>query len=484
MAEQRLEEIRKIRLDRRDKLAESGINPYPSKLNKKPGKISDSKEEGKHVVVAGRIVSFREHGNIIFADLEDSSASIQLLFQKKNLEEKFKIIKKFDRGDFLLAEGEVFKTEAGEITVNVEDYQLLTKSIRPLPSSWHGLTDIEERYRQRYVDLNLNPEVKDVFVKKAQIMKALRFKLDNMGFMEAVTPSLQPLYGGASAMPFITHHNALDTDLYLRISDELYLKRLIVGGYEKVYEICTDFRNEGIDRWHNPEFTMLEFYWAYADYEDLMELTEKMLSEIVEEVTGSTMVKYGDMEIDFSAPWKRLTYKDMFAEIGINIDEIKSVDDMKKIVMEKGESVDFKDVHDIPTALDQTYKALIRPNMVNPVFLINHPYSMRPLAKRVANNPNYAETIQLVAAGAELINAYSELNDPVDQRKRWEEDTKRGKEGAKEFQHVDEDYLRALEYGMPPTAGWGMGIDRFTAILTNQHSLKDTILFPTLRPEK
>jgi len=484
MAEKRLNEIRGIRKERVQKLAESGIPPYPSTLNESPVSISDArKKEGKTVNVAGRLMGWREHGNVIFGDLKDETAQIQVFFQKKNLGEKFKALKLFDIGDFVLVTGEVFQTEAGELTVNVEEYQLLTKSIRPLPSTWHGLKDVEDRYRQRYVDLILNPAVREVFEIKAKVMQLLRKTLDDDGFVEAVTPALQPLYGGATAKPFVTHHNALDTDLYLRISDELYLKRLIVGGFHKIYEICTDFRNEGMDRWHNPEFSMLEFYWAYADYEMLMEFTEVMLSKIVNALNGGYEIKYGDMTVNFEAPWKRVRYKDAFKEVGVDIDDLKNVNDLKEAVKNNEVKVDFTDIKDLPSALDQVYKVLIRPNMIDPVFLIDHPYSMRPLAKRHRNNPNYAETFQLITAGAELINAYSELNDPQDQKARWEEDMKRGKEGAEEYQMLDEDYIRALEYGMPPTAGWGMGIDRFVAILTNQHSIKDTILFPTLRPE-
>jgi lysyl-tRNA synthetase class 2 len=379
----------------------------------------------------------------------------------------------------------VIKTEAGEITVDTEEFQLLTKSIRPLPSTWHGLKNVEERYRQRYVDLLMNEEVQKVFEKSAQVVKLLRQYLDEHGFLEVKTPALQSIYGGATARPFITHHNTLDIDLYLRISDELYLKRLIVGGFDKVYEICTDFRNEGIDRWHNPEFSMLEFYWAYADYNDLMEMTEEMLSGIAKKVTGSFKVRYGNKEVNFSSPWKRLSFRDaILKETGIDIDKTNKVEELKKAIEKEKIEVDLKEAKDVATILDLLHKAVVRPAIVNPTFLIDHPYYMRPLAKKHEDDPAKVESFQLVVTGAELINAYSELNDPEDQRARWQEEMKRAKAGAKEYQVIDEDYLRALEYGMPPTAGWGLGIDRFVAILANQHSLKDTILFPTLRPEK
>jgi len=440
---------------------------------------------GEKVVIAARIWAWREHGGSVFADLKDETGKIQLFFQKKNLGEQFSLLKLLDIGDFILVKGKVFKTKAGEVTVDVEKFQVLTKTTRPLPSKWHGFKDIEERYRQRYLDLLLNKEVRQVFEKRAQIIKLLRKYLDEHGFLEVKTPALQPIYGGATAKPFITHHNALDIDLYLRIADELYLKRLIVGGFEKIYEICPDFRNEGIDRWHNPEFSQLEFYWAYADYKDLMEMTEDMLSGIVKKVTGSLKVKYGKSEIDFSRPWKRLAFRDAVLErTGIDIDKQETVNKLKKAVKEKKIKVKLDKTRDIPSILDALYKIVVRPNILKPTFIIDHPYSMKPLAKRHEDNPSKVESVQLIAVGAELTNAYSELNDPQDQKERWQEDMKRAKAGAEEYQVLDEDYIRALEYGMPPTAGWGLGIDRFTAILTDKHTIKETILFPTLRPEK
>ena len=465
MAQQRLEEIIKTRQEKVNKLRELGIEPYPTKVDGTPRQIVLALVAmGKTVEVAGRLMSFRGHGNVVFADLKDETGQIQLWFQKNNLGDKMKLLKYFDIGDFVYAQGKVVKTAAGEISVDVEKYQMLAKSIRPLPSAWHGLKDIEERYRKRYLDLVLNNDVRDIFIKRSKIITLLRSYLNDKGFLEVKTPVLQPIYGGATAKPFITHHNTLNSDLYLRIADELYLKRLITGGFHKVYEIGTDFRNEGIDRWHNPEFQMLEFYWAFANYEDLMLLSEEMLSWVVKEVTGDYKVKHDDKTINFKTPWRRLAYKEAFKEYAnLDIDKIKTKDKVQE--------------------LDSIYKEKIRPKLIDPVFLIDHPFEMRPLAKRSMENKDVAETIQLVAAGAELFNAYTELNDPQDQRKRWEEDMAKGKRGAVEFQVIDEDYIMALEYGMPPTAGWGMGIDRFTAVLTNQHALKDVILFPTLKPE-
>lgn len=478
--------LRKIRLEKLEKIKKLGLNPYPARANQKQVIIQALKMMGKSVSVVGRIMAIREHGGIVFFDLRDESGKIQLVFKEDELQTTdYQLLALLDLGDFIDAQGKIFKTRAGEISVLVKDFHLLTKALRPLPSKWYGLKEVEERYRQRYLDLLFNQEVREVFKTRAKVVQLLRKYLDERGFLEVKTPALQPIYGGASAEPFITHHRALDLDLYLRIADELYLKRLMVGGFERVYELCTDFRNEGIDRWHNPEFSMLEFYWAYADYKDLMKMTEEMLSSIVKEVKGSTRINYGGQKVDFKMPWKRISYQEaILKETGIDIDRENTVKKLKKAIKEKKNQVDLKRVSDFPSLLDALYKATVKPKIANPIFLIDHPIVMRPLAKRHWKKPSRVESFQLIVAGAELINAYSELNDPQEQRSRWEEDMQRAKAGVKEFQVIDEDYLRALEYGMPPVAGWGMGVDRLLAILTNQHSLKDTILFPTLRPRK
>lgn len=481
------ERLKSIITDRKKKIEELkklGVNPYPSKSSRK-NLIKEARDMmGKDVCIAGRITAQRGHGKIAFYDLKDESGKIQLLLKEDSLGKKYELTKLLDVGDFLEVTGEVTKTQSGEITVNVSDLKILTKAVRPLPDKWHGLTDVEERYRQRYVDLLMNPEVREIFEKRAKIVRLLRKFLDKKGFLEVKTPALQPIYGGATARPFTTHHNALDFDLYLRIADELYLKRLVVGGIEKVYEIGTDFRNEGIDRWHNPEFSMLEFYWAYATYEDLMIMTEEMLSWIVNEVNGSQKIKYGEQEVDFSTPWKKISLRDAILEkTGIDIEKENTNEKLLKAVKEKKIRIQIPEAPDFSTMIDELYKAAVRPNIINPTFLIDYPYFMRPLAKRKESEPTKVENFQLVAAGAELINAYSELNDPADQKARWEEDVKREKEGVVEHQVIDEDFIRALEYGMPPTAGWGMGIERFTTLLTNKHSLKEVILFPTLKPE-
>jgi len=487
-----LEEIRKARMEKLESLKRAGFQAYPSnttRSHKIEQALSDFKKlvsSKKEIVLAGRIKSIRAHGKLTFLDIQDDSGKIQVVLKENCLGEKGYqfFLDHFDIGDFAEFKGSLFETKTKEKTLEAADFKMLAKSLLPLPEKWHGLQDVEERYRKRYLDLIMNPEVREVFRKKSQITKLLREYLESQDFIEVKTPALQPLYGGASAKPFVTRHQALDIDLYLRISDELYLKRLIVGGFEKVFEICTDFRNEGIDRWHNPEFTMLEFYWAYANYKDLMKMTEEMLSEIVKKVNGSFKVKYGESEIDFTPPWPRLPYIDALRKMAdIDIEKYATFESLKKLVQKKNPEIDLKRSPDFPSLLDDIYKTLVRPKIINPVFLTDHPYSMRPLAKRKREDESKVESIHLIAGGAELVSAYSELNDPQDQKKRWQEEMARSKKGAMDHQVLDQDYIEALEYGMPPTAGWGMGIDRFCALLTNQHSIKDTILFPTLRPK-
>ncbi|MCR4264045.1 MAG: lysine--tRNA ligase [Candidatus Roizmanbacteria bacterium] len=480
----RLTVIKEERLKKLSKLRELGINPYPSQSARKQTVVEARNKMDQEVDIVGRLLVVREHGKITFSDLKDETGKIQLLFRKDILGELYGLLKLLDNGDFIQICGTTIRTKAGEITVDVKKFKLLAKSIRPIPDTWHGLKDIEERFRQRYVDLIINPDVRKIFEVRAKTIKLLRKYLDERGFIEVKTPVLQPIYGGTTALPFTTHHNALDTDLYLRIADELYLKRLIVGGFEKVYEIGTDFRNEGIDRWHNPEFTQLEFYWAYTDYNDLMKMTEQMLSEIVKDAIGSFEITYGDSKIDFRPSWKRLSYRDAIKDAtGIDIKEI-TLERLKKEVQNLKLDINFKEAPDIPALLDAIIKVAVRPKIKNPTFFVDYPYFMRPLAKRKQDDPSIVEAFQVVVAGTELINAYSELNDPIDQEERWKEDERRSKEGIVEHQVVDHDYIRALEYGMPPTAGWGMGIERFIAILSNVHSIKEVIMFPTLRRSK
>lgn len=496
-----LDSLQQDRLKKLDNIKAQNINLYPSFAEAsegKPSKISIKmarENEGKKVSVVGRLRSLRPHGKITFADLEDESGKIQVFFtqeillprQARDQDDKlgYDFLPNLDIGDFLLAEGEVFKTQAGEITVKVREFKLLTKSLRPLPSSFYGLEDVEERYRQRYVDLIINSQVREVFNLRHKVIRYLRSFMEEKGFVEVETPTLQPIYGGATAKPFKTHHNALDIDLYLRISDELYLKRLMVGGFEKVFEICKDFRNEGIDRQHNPEFTMMEFYWAYADYEDLMKLTEEMVSRVVKEIHGEYKFEYEGQALDFTPPFKRVSFNALVKEhSGIDLESLNTEEELLSAMKEKELKLELHGVVGFGPLADELFKTVARPKVKDPIFLTDYPAAMKPLAKRVENNPKSSASFQLLVMGYEIVNAYNELNDPIEQKQRWEEQMSLGKRGLEEHQVIDEDYIRALEYGMPPTAGWGMGIDRFVSILANKHSLKDVILFPTLRPKK
>ncbi len=484
-----LDQLKKERIKKLNNIKKLGIDPFPAKADSKQSRmaIDDARGKmGKKVSVSGRLRSLRPHGKISFADLEDSSGKIQLFFAQANLAgEKYDFLANLDLGDFIQAEGEIFKTQAGEITVKVDKYQLLTKTLRPLPSAWYGLEDVEERYRQRYVDLIINPEVRKVFDIRHKVIKLIRRFFEDRDFIEVETPTLQPIYGGATAKPFTTHHNALNSKLYLRISDELYLKRLIVAGYEKVFEICKDFRNEGIDKQHNPEFTMIEVYWAYADYDDLMKMTEDFLSSIVKEIHGGYKFTYEGVDLNFKPPYKRITFAELVKQYsGIDLDVIKTEEELLDEIKKKGIKIDLEGVIGYGALSDALYKKVARPQVQDPVFVMDYPSDMKPLAKRTEKDKTKSASFQTVCMGFELTNAYNELNDPIEQRQRWKEEMDLAKKGLDEHQVLDEDYIRALEYGMPPTAGWAIGIDRFVSILTDQHSLKDVILFPTLKPEK
>lgn len=481
-----IDELKKVRLEKLAKLKKVGVDPYPASVQRDYMIVQARDMEGKTVALAGRIRGLRGHGKIMFADLVDESGKIQVVFKADGINQKtFGLIQLIDLGDFLSVQGEVGKTQAGEVSLFATDFQLLSKSLRPLPDQWSGLKDIEERYRQRYVDLVMNEDVRKIFLKRSQIVSFLRKYFDEQGFIEVETPVLQPIYGGASAKPFATHHNALDIDLFLRISDELYLKRLIVGGFEKVYEIGHDFRNEGVDRAHNPEFTMLEFYWAYADYEKLMQFTQDLFVVLLKEIYGSLTLEYQGKKLDFTKPWKRITYREAVKEhTGIDIDEEDTEEKLVTAIKRKGIRLDLKEVVGFGAVLDSLYKQTTRPHLTGPLFLTQRPTAFVSLAKRLSNDSRKTASFQLLVAGEELINAYNELNDPIDQAERWLESEKLGKKTKGDHEAFDADYIRALEYGMPPTAGWGLGIDRLVAILTNQHTIKDVILFPTLRPEK
>jgi len=486
MADPQLNDLQKQRLEKLERIKTLYSNAYPQPNLENKQSTSKAREMlDKTVTVAGRIMSKRGQGKIMFSDLHDRTGKIQLFFQEKTLGETIKETRLLDLGDIISASGTVFKTQAGEITIDVHSFQLLTKNLRPLPEKWHGLTDVEDRYRQRYVDLIVNPEVRKVFETRSKILSEMRRFLDENGFMEVETPILQPIYGGASAKPFTTHHNVLDMDMYLRISDELYLKRLIVGGLEKVYEVSKDFRNEGVSRFHNPEFTQIEFYWAYVDYEVLMEFTQKLIRNVISKVKDSLTITFQGTELDFSKDFERVTFRDViFGKTQIDIDKIKTEEEFKKELAAKSLKLDLKDVFGLGACFDALYKEHVRPSIIQPTFVTDYPAEMIALAKRKDNDPEKIASFQLLACGTELLKAYNELNDPKDQSDRWLDEQKLADKGSEIASQFDSDYIRALEYGMPPTAGWGMGIDRFTQFLTDQSTIKDVILFPAMRKEE
>jgi len=478
--------IEKIKSDRLKKLANikaAKINPYPPKTGPRR-LIADILEdfdvlerEKKEVILAGRLRSQRAHGGSTFANLEDSSGQIQIYFKKDEIgEQDYNIfVDNLDVGDFISAEGEVFRTHKGERTLLVKKYKILVKSLNQLPEKWHGLKDVEERFRKRYLDLLMNKDVKARFQMRSRIIKELRVFLEAEGFLEVETPILQPLPGGALAKPFRTHLNTLNMDLYLRIAPELYLKRLLVGGFEKVYEIGRCFRNEGMDRSHNPDFTMLEFYWAYVDYQDLMELTEKMFGLLVPELE----IEFQGDKINFTSPFKRISIRELILQ-NYKIDiEKASRQDLEKTLVEAGEKPE-KDVPDCKL-IDEIFKT-IRPKIIQPTFVTNHPIGMSPLAKAAEENPKEAARFQLIAGGLELVNAYTELNDPKEQAQRMKEQEKGRPTG--EVQRYDEDFIEALEYGMPPAGGLGLGVDRLVQLLTNAANIREVILFPTMKEKE
>ncbi|PIU73862.1 lysine--tRNA ligase, partial [Candidatus Shapirobacteria bacterium CG06_land_8_20_14_3_00_40_12] len=456
-----MSDLTDFRLQKLTALKKLKLDPYPQPNLEKRDLCRDIINEiDKTVTVAGRLMLLRGHGKILFADLVDKTGKIQLFFEQNTLGAKMELVKLLDLGDIISATGIVFKTQAGEITIRVSEFQILAKNLRPLPEKFHGLTDVEERYRQRYVDLIVNPDSREVFLARSKILTELRHFLDKNGFLEVETPVLQPVYGGASAKPFVTRHNELREDMYLRIADELYLKRLIVGGLEKVYEISKDFRNESVSRFHNPEFTQAEFYWAYVDYDVLMKFTEKLIINLVKTVKKSNQVTFQGKTLNFTSPFPRLTFRDAVLEhTGIDIDEIKSESDFINALEIRHLKLEITGLIGLGALYDALYKEYVRPKLIGPLFLTDYPAEMIALAKRKADNPSKIASFQLLACGTELLKAYNELNDPQDQRDRWLQEEALSKRGLESAMSVDEDYIRALEYGMPPTAGWGMGLD-------------------------
>lgn len=484
-----LSELLKVRRAKLDELRSKKIDPYPYRFerNSMAGavleKYKDIKAEEvskEEVIIAGRILTRRGHGKASFAHIQDESGKIQVYAKLDVLgKEKYELYEKLDIGDFIGVKGHVFKTKTGETTVRISDFELLSKSLHPLPEKWHGLTDKELRYRERYVDLIVNHDVKEVFVKRSRIISEIRNYLISKGYLEVETPVLHVQPGGAAARPFETYHNALDMDLFLRIALELHLKRLIVGGFEKVFEIGRVFRNEGISFKHNPEYTMLELYAAYADYNDIMKLTEDMVSSVASKVLGTTKVKFKDIEVDFKPPWARITLHDALkkhAGIDINTDE----KGLRAIAKQKG--LEGYDELPVGKIINLLYDHFVEPKIVQPTFIIDYPVETSPLAKRKRDNPLLVERFEVIVAGMEVANAFSELNDPIDQRERFKEQVRAREAGDDEAESMDEDFLRALEYGMPPTGGLGIGIDRIVMLFTGQASIRDVLLFPHMRP--
>lgn len=507
--EQDINILKKDRIDKLAALRESGTDPFQvtkydvtghaadykkqyeadeAKVTEEAGGDEEKLAEGlaalneKIVRIAGRIMSWRDMGKANFIDVRDVSDRIQVYVRSNDigadLFKEFK--KKWDIGDIIGVEGYVFRTKRGEISIHAKKITLLSKSLLPLPEKWHGLKDTDTRYRQRYTDLIINPEVKDTFIKRSKIISSIRRYLDNQGFMEVETPMLVSNAGGAAARPFETHYNALDEDVKLRISLELYLKRLIVGGLERVYEIGRVFRNEGVDTRHNPEFTLMELYQAYTDYYGMMDLTENMYRHVAQEVCGTTCVPYGEYMIDLGKPFERLTMIDAVKKYsGVDFNEIKTLEEAREAA--KAHNVEFEERHKRGDILNLFFETFVEEHLIQPTFIMDHPVEISPLTKKKPDAPDYVERFELFITGREMCNAYSELNDPIDQRERFKAQEEALSQGDEEANRTDEDFLRALEIGMPPTGGIGYGIDRLVMLLTNSPSIRDVLLFPTMK---
>ena len=481
LIEQRLEKLNEIKKRK--------INPYPYGFDKKNNskeileKYSKLKKEEKtndNVSVAGRIISFRNMGKIAFSHIQDQEGKIQVFFNEGT--KNFDILKLLDLGDIIGVKGKIFATKTGEITVNAENFEILCKAIRPLPEKWHGLKDPEIRYRQRYLDMIVNPDVKEIFIKRSKIINAVREFLNSHGFIEVEIPILQPIYGGANAKPFKTHINAWNLDLFLSISPELYLKRLIVGGLEKVYTICKNFRNEGTDKFHNPEFTMMECYQAYADYNEMMKLTEELFEYVAKKVLGKTKIEYQGNIIDFKTPWERLTVKDAIKKYAkIDADKLNDAELRNEL---RNYNIETKEDFSRGLAITLIFEELVEDKLIQPVHIIDYPKESSPLCKEKRGNKELIERFESYANGMELSNAYSELNDAAKQEELLLEQVKKRKLGNEEAHLMDNDFIRALEYGMAPAGGLGIGIDRMVILLTDSKTIKDVIAFPTMREEK
>ncbi len=487
-----LNDLLAVRRDKLKKIVDKGVDPFGSKFLRTHSakemveqfeEISKEQlEEDKHeVVLAGRIMTKRGKGKAGFAHIQDLTGKVQIYVRQDAVgEEAYELFNTIDIGDIVGVSGVAFKTKVGELSIKVTNFQLLTKSLRPLPDKFHGLKDIEQRYRQRYVDLIVNPEVRDTFVLRSKILQSMRRYLDSKGYLEVETPMMHSIAGGASARPFITHHNALDMTLYMRIAIELHLKRLIVGGLEKVYEIGRVFRNEGVSTRHNPEFTMIELYEAYADYKDIMSLTENLIAHIAEEVLGTTTVQYGDYEVNLKPEWKRLHMVDAIKEYA-GVDFWKEMSDEEALAIAKEHKVPVKDTMTYGHVVNEFFEHFVEEKLIQPTFIYGHPTAISPLAKKNPEDERFTDRFELFIVGREHANAFTELNDPIDQRERFEDQLKEREQGDDEAHMMDDDFVEALEYGMPPTGGLGIGIDRLVMLLTNSPSIRDVLLFPQMR---
>ncbi len=483
-----------VRRQKLEDLRAAGINPYPHRFDHDADTTTVHAEHGDksaeelveapiHLRVPGRVMAVRKQGKLYFADLTDGKQKLQLFLRKNNLSEAdWELLGNLDIGDYLGVEGVLMRTRMGELSLAGERLTLLSKSLRPLPEKWSGLKDVNLRYRQRYVDLIVNPESRQVFEVRAAIVRYLRRFLDQRGFLEVETPMMQPIPGGATARPFVTHHNALDMELYLRVAPELYLKRLLVGGIARVYEINRNFRNEGISTQHNPEFTMLEFYWAYVDYSDLMDLTEEMLGGLAEEILGSTKISWRDGTVDFARPWKRYTMRQAAVELG-GVDEAALADCDSLATELKRRQLEIPKARDYGHLLMALFEATAEEHLIQPTFITEHPVEVSPLSKQKPDDPAFTERFELYIGGMEIANAFSELNDPDVQAERFRQQVAARDAGDDEAHVFDHDYVRALEHAMPPAGGEGVGIDRLTMLLTGSTSIRDVILFPLLRPQ-
>ena len=478
------------RLEKCNKLREMGLNPYVnshiisspiSDILERFSKEDDVLPENEEFSAAGRILAKREFGKTAFLTIRDRSGIIQVYIKKALLSENdFEVYTLSEVGDFIGVQGTLFRTKTGELTIRAFQYRLLTKALRDLPEKFHGLKDVETRYRQRYLDLIVNNDVKDVFIKRSQIIKEIRDFFTNHGFIEVETPMMHSLVGGAAAKPFITHHNALDMSLYLRIAPELYLKRLVVGGIERVFELNRNFRNEGVDTKHNPEFTMIEWYMAYADYNILMDMIEELVTHLAKKINNSEKLEYGNLTIDLTRPWARLTMAQAIEKYGnISQDEISTYEKAKQVAQNLKITVDAS--WGQGRIVSEIFEAVAEEKLINPTFIIDYPKEISPLSKSKEDNPELTDRFELFVAGMELSNGFNELNDPIDQKERFQKQVDSRNAGDEEACMMDEDYIRALEYGLPPTAGAGMGIDRLVMLLTNKQSIRDVLLFPYMR---